>query len=351
MARIEQVSPPSGATDEIRAPLPAERNSGVCRLRGTAASGLGPIYRRGSSGRAFSRTCQTSTNCSSQVRRATSGAGDRGAPDRTPRTDAGRSHRRRTTAILRPNTFIAIEDRIPLRISDSIRSAHACRVQNMLGRSCASGGSTPPTLAKNLLGSNRPSTARPRRQCSRFTLESRYSKDQILTLYLNRVYFGAGVYGIEPPRRRSSASRQNLTLPEAAMLGRQRQGAGALQSAFDTMLAARARSVLRAMEDGGFIDDATAPWRRRRDHASRAARNAERRLFRRLGHLAPLGYANEPASPLVVETTFDLDAQAEAERAVATSLAAEGEPCAPASGAGRDDAGRRLPRDGRRALL
>jgi penicillin-binding protein 1A len=28
-------------------------------------------------------------------------------------------------------------------------------------------------------------------------LERRYSKNQILTLYLNRVYFGAGVYGIE----------------------------------------------------------------------------------------------------------------------------------------------------------
>ena len=32
-------------------------------------------------------------------------------------------------------------------------------------------------------------------------LESHYSKDQILTLYLNRVYFGAGVFGIEAASR------------------------------------------------------------------------------------------------------------------------------------------------------
>ncbi len=50
-------------------------------------------------------------------------------------------------------------------------------------------------------------------------LEAHYSKDELLTLYLNRVYFGAGVYGIEAASERFfNKHADKLTLPEAAML-------------------------------------------------------------------------------------------------------------------------------------
>ena len=50
-------------------------------------------------------------------------------------------------------------------------------------------------------------------------LESRYSKDQILTLYLNRVYFGAGVFGIEAAAEKFFGKHASeLSLTEAAML-------------------------------------------------------------------------------------------------------------------------------------
>ena len=50
-------------------------------------------------------------------------------------------------------------------------------------------------------------------------LEHKFSKAQILDLYLNRVYFGSGAYGIEGAAQRYfGKSARQLTLPEAAML-------------------------------------------------------------------------------------------------------------------------------------
>ena len=50
-------------------------------------------------------------------------------------------------------------------------------------------------------------------------LEHKFSKAQILDLYLNRVYFGSGAYGVEAAAQRYfGKSARQLTLPEAAML-------------------------------------------------------------------------------------------------------------------------------------
>src|SRR5207244_6996791 len=50
-------------------------------------------------------------------------------------------------------------------------------------------------------------------------LERKHSKAEILELYLNRVYFGSGAYGIEAAAQRYfGKSARNVTLAEAAML-------------------------------------------------------------------------------------------------------------------------------------
>src|SRR5260370_4117346 len=50
-------------------------------------------------------------------------------------------------------------------------------------------------------------------------LERKYTKDEILELYLNRVYFGSGAYGVEAAAQRYfGKSARNVTLAEAAML-------------------------------------------------------------------------------------------------------------------------------------
>src|SRR6202021_1819223 len=52
-----------------------------------------------------------------------------------------------------------------------------------------------------------------------FWLEHRFTKSQILELYLNRVYFGSGAYGIEAAAQRYfGKSARQLTVAEAALL-------------------------------------------------------------------------------------------------------------------------------------
>ncbi|MEO1013760.1 MAG: PBP1A family penicillin-binding protein [Pseudomonadota bacterium] len=89
-----------------------------------------------------------------------------------------------------------------------------------------------------------------------FRLEQRYSKDDILTLYLNRAYFGAGAQGITAAADRYFGKRPaDLSLSESATI------AGLLKA--PTRYAphehpeaahARARLVLTAMVDAGYID-------------------------------------------------------------------------------------------------
>lgn len=91
-------------------------------------------------------------------------------------------------------------------------------------------------------------------------IESEYSKEEILALYLNKVYFGDGLYGVEAAARGYlGKSASELSVDEAALL------AGLIQSPssyaptvnLDRALARRA-VVLNAMASTGAIDQATA---------------------------------------------------------------------------------------------
>jgi penicillin-binding protein 1A len=121
-----------------------------------------------------------------------------------------------------PNAFVAIEDRRfyshfgidPLGILRAI-------VRDILRRGAAQGGSTlTQQLAKNLfLTQERTLSRKAQEVVLALWLEHKYSKAQILELYLNRVYFGAGAYGVEGAAQRYfGKSARRLTLPEAAML-------------------------------------------------------------------------------------------------------------------------------------
>ena len=89
-------------------------------------------------------------------------------------------------------------------------------------------------------------------------LEEEYSKDEILTRYLNLVYFGQGAYGVQAAAQRYfSVDAADLTLPQAAML------AGLVQSpSNDDPITNpengqnRRNQVLQRMLDLGQIDHA-----------------------------------------------------------------------------------------------
>jgi penicillin-binding protein 1A len=121
-----------------------------------------------------------------------------------------------------PNAFIAIEDRrfYSHRGVDPFGIARAL-VTDIFHRGAAQGGSTiTQQLAKNLfLTQERTVTRKLQEIVLALWLEHKFSKTQILELYLNRVYFGAGAYGIEGAAQRYfGKSARHLTLAEAAML-------------------------------------------------------------------------------------------------------------------------------------
>ena len=230
-----------------------------------------------------------------------------------------------------PNAFIAIEDR-RFRSHfglDPVGLGRAA-LENMIAGHVRQGGSTlTQQLAKNLfLDSNRTFERKIQEAMLALYLESRYTKDQILTLYLNRVYFGAGVYGIDAASQRFFGKpADKLTLPEAAMLAGSVKAPARFNPLADADASmARAGVVLRAMEDAGFIDDKTrAEAQATRPRIVRGAGTPGSGYFVDWIISRLSGYATDAGDSLIVETTFDLDAQAQAERAVATGLAEQGE--------------------------
>ena len=229
-----------------------------------------------------------------------------------------------------PNAFIAIEDRrfrshLGLDPIGLVRAAF----ENMLAGHVRQGGSTlTQQLAKNLfLDSNRTYERKMQEAMLAVYLESRYSKDQILTLYLNRVYFGAGVYGIEAAAQRFfDKPAEKLTLPEAAMLAGTVKAPARYNPLADTDASlARAAIVLRAMEEAGFISD-----RMRLEAEATRPKIARGSGTPGSGYFADWvisqlsGFAGRADDSLIVETTLDLEAQAAAERAIAAGLAGQG---------------------------
>ena len=229
-----------------------------------------------------------------------------------------------------PEAFIAIEDRrfrehLGLDPIGLVRAA----LENMTVGHVVQGGSTiTQQLAKNLfLDPSRTFDRKMQEAVLALYLESRYSKDQILTLYLNRVYFGAGVFGIEAAAERffgKPATR--LTLPEAAMLAGSVKAPARYNPLGDADASAgRGAVVLRAMEDSGFISDGQREAAQAtRPRVVRAIATPDSGYFVDWAISQVQGYVGNVSEPIIVETTFDLGLQEKAEHAVDTDLAQQG---------------------------
>ena len=154
--------------------------------------------------------------------------------------------------------FIAIEDR---RFYDhsgvDLRGTARAVFTNLRAGATIQGGSTiTMQLVKNLVLTPQRSMRRKIQEMRlAWQLERRLSKDEILQLYLNRIYFGARAYGIEAAARRYfQKSAAELTRAEAAMLAALPKAPSRLDPT-SNLSAARERAaiVLAAMEDAGFI--------------------------------------------------------------------------------------------------
>lgn len=159
--------------------------------------------------------------------------------------------------------LIATEDRGFYRhIGIDPRAIVRAIVASIRAERLVQGGSTiTEQLAKTLLS---PSEWRIARKAQEMMLalriESNLSKNQILTLYLNRVYFGTGAYGIEAAAQRYfGKSAQSISLYEAAMLVGLLPAPSRYNPLTNATLAdGRARQVLQNMVADGFLSKAQA---------------------------------------------------------------------------------------------
>ncbi|WP_421090813.1 transglycosylase domain-containing protein [Pseudochrobactrum sp. MP213Fo] len=157
-----------------------------------------------------------------------------------------------------PQAVIAIEDRrfYSHYGVDPIGLARAIFTNITKGRAVQGGSTLTQQLAKNLfLSPDRTLERKLQEVMLAFWLEHTYTKDQILEMYLNRVYLGSGAYGVDAAARRYfEKTAKDVNLTEAATLAGLLKAPSRLSPARDPKAANdRARLVLAAMRDQGMI--------------------------------------------------------------------------------------------------
>ncbi len=157
-------------------------------------------------------------------------------------------------------------------------------------------------------------------------LEMSYSKDEILTLYLNRVYFGAGAYGVDAAARRYfNKPASKLSLVESAILAGLLKAPTRYSPVNGIELAQqRASVVLLSMVETGSISAAEREdaLRTRPKLATSAETQGNQYFVDWVMEQLP-GLVGRPKVDLVVQTTLDLELQRLAEDAVLKTLRAK----------------------------
>ncbi|WP_157019729.1 transglycosylase domain-containing protein [Mesorhizobium xinjiangense] len=230
-----------------------------------------------------------------------------------------------------PQALIAIEDRRfyshfgvdPLGLARAM-------VTNVLEGGFVQGGSTlTQQLAKNLfLEPDRTIERKVQEVLLALWLEHRHSKDQILEMYLNRVYFGSGAYGVEAAARRYfDKSARDVSLSEAALLAGLLKAPSRLSPARDPKAAeARSQIVLSAMAEQGMIGDRemtaamSAPATRAAAYWTGSEHYVADRVMEELPELI-----GDVRADVIVDTTVDLTLQKQAEKTMRRLIDEQGD--------------------------
>lgn len=154
--------------------------------------------------------------------------------------------------------FVAIEDRrFYQHAGIDFKSIVRAVYRDIVAFSKVEGASTiTQQLAKNLFLSNDKTWMRKTKEAmAAIYLERTFSKDEILELYLNAIYFGHGVYGIEAAAKKYfSKSAKHLTVAEGALLAGIINSPGKYSPIVHPERALeRRQSVLQKMATAGFI--------------------------------------------------------------------------------------------------
>ncbi|HEX6840614.1 MAG TPA: penicillin-binding protein 1A [Stellaceae bacterium] len=228
-----------------------------------------------------------------------------------------------------PAAVIATEDRrfyhhFGIDPIGLVRAAYA----NYRAGHIVQGGSTiTQQLAKNLfLTPDRTLTRKVQEALLAVWLEHKFTKEQLLEIYLNRVYLGAGTYGVDAAAHRYfDKSARDVTLYEAAVIAGLLKAPTRFSPARDSERAAqRTNQVLRNMVAAGFITEmqAAAATKQKFQLAIAARMKPGSRYFADWIYDQSSGYVGPDSAgrDLVITTTLDPRLQDAAEAAVATTL-------------------------------
>ena len=226
-----------------------------------------------------------------------------------------------------PQALMAIEDRrfyshFGVDIIGLIRAAYT----NYRADRVVQGGSTiTQQLAKNFLmtqglyGHNDRSLRRKIQEAIMAVwLEWNFTKDQIMTIYLNRVYFGAGTYGVDAAAHKYfKKSAREITVYEAAVIaGLLKAPSRYSPTAHPERSRARAKVVLDQMQEAGYIQSADEHMRHAEATFSQTSTTGNGyQFFADWVYDSISNYVSITDKDLVVVTTLDLAMQKKAEEA------------------------------------
>ena len=144
---------------------------------------------------------------------------------------------------------------------DPVGVARSLIVRYQSGQWKQGGSTITQQLARNVfLNNNRTFTRKVREAILALALERKFTKDQILELYLNKVYFGGGAYGIDAASRKFFGHPANdLSLAESAIIAGLVKAPSRYSPTADVDAAvARGKIVLEVMQANGRISAAQA---------------------------------------------------------------------------------------------
>ena len=229
-----------------------------------------------------------------------------------------------------PQAVVAIEDRRFYSHFgfDPVGFSRAMLRNVMAGKMVQGGSTLTQQLAKNLfLKPDRTLERKVQEVLLALWLEQKYSKDEILEMYLNRVYFGSNSYGVEAASRRYfSKSAKNVTLQQAALIAGLLKAPSRLSPANDPKAANdRAELVMAAMRDQGMIGDkeldsaVMKPASKAAAYWTGSENYVADQVMRELPAL--IGDVKED---VIVDTTIDLNLQKVGEAAIKKLIAKSG---------------------------
>src|SRR5215469_12082037 len=230
-----------------------------------------------------------------------------------------------------PKAVVATEDRRFYSHFgiDPIGLLRAAYVNLSAGHVVQGGSTITQQLAKNLFLTPERSFARKIQETLlALWLEHRFTKDQILEIYLNRVYLGAGTYGVDAAAHRyfnKSARRTNL-YESAAIAGLLKAPTRFNPTRDRELAAARTAQVLAKMVEAGLVSEkeVAAASKGGAAFTAVAVTRPGARYFADWVAEQLADFADTGNRDLTVVTTLDPRMQAEAEAAVTDVIAREG---------------------------